>query len=221
MGGLRGLTLFPESAAQPEQPADLSSIEAPEDIVPVSRFALEDNFDDPARTATPLFPPGIMEFDVDSGIGLMTSHYNGVLAAMYDTPVIGDFTATLELQPLDPAPGAGYGLIFRSDDAADGLAYYYVALVAPADGVVTLTRWDSNGPAELIRAPATFDPSGLIQLTVRADGSRLDMEIDGAPAGTVIDESTLGPGIFGLTIYSPVEGDQVAFISLQVESPGR
>jgi hypothetical protein len=194
---------------------------APADVLPSSAL-LEDTFDDPGRTAVPLFGPELMEFEVDadSGTAIMTAHYYGVLAAMYDSPVVGDFVATLELQPLDPAPGAGYGLIFRSDDAIDGLAHYYVALVAPADRVVTLTRWGQGGAAELVRAPYIPASDGLIQLTVRADGSRIDLEIDGLSAATVIDESVLGPGIFGLAMNSPRQGDALAFLSLLVELHG-
>jgi len=183
-----------------------------------SQVLLQDSFEDSATSAVPLFGPESMEFQVSDGLGVMTAHNPGILAALYDAPSVADFTATLKFLAPEPAAGAGYGMVFRSDDAAGGLAHFYLLLVSPADGNVVLSRLDSTGVAEIARVPYSVGSNGVITMVTRAHGAHLEVEVDGQPLISADDSAALGPGIVGLAMLSPVENDIVLFQSLKVEA---
>jgi hypothetical protein len=189
------------------------------EIVAASGLLLEDHFEDPANTAVPLFGPESMEFEIVDGAGLMTAHNAGLLAAMYDSPPINDFVATLEFLVPAPAAGAGYGMVFRSDDAPGGLAHFYLVLVSPGDGNVVLSRLDTGGVKELARVPYTGGSDGEISMVTRAQGGEFEVEVNGEILVNAQDSAPLGPGIFGLAMLSPLNGDLVIVQSFEVRAP--
>lgn len=213
----------PSAAEAPPQPGAPPS---PEVFAPTilpneggTQFLFHDGFTDPSISAVPLFAPEYMGFQVADGAGVMTAHNSGVLTAMYASASAADFVATLKFLVPAPAAGAGYGMVFRSDDAAGGLAHFYLLLVSPTDGNVVLSRWDPAGVEEITRVPYTAGPTGQISMVTRAEGSHFEVEIDGEPLISADDSAPLGAGIFGLAMLSPVDGDLVIFQSLMVEAP--
>jgi hypothetical protein len=213
--------LAPSNTPQPQLPptAEVNVIPIePGGPVLSSGVLLEDMFDDPSRTAVPLFGPKLMEFTVDAGAGTLIAHSRGALVAMYDSPSVADFDATLGMWIPSPVSGAGYGLVFRSDDAQGGLNYYYAVLLMPADGQVVLKRWDSAGVTDVAAAPQTFDSSSPVEVGVRAQGSVIDISINGTALISTQDGGIPGPGIFGLLVDSPKDGDLAIFEQFTVVS---
>ncbi len=211
------------SEANPVPPTQAAAVPATQGapVMPTAGAAsaplLVDTFDDPGRSATPLFGPETMEFSLYDGIGSLIAHKPGVLVALYDTPQATDFQATAKLWAPDPQPGAGYGLLFRSDDRAGGLAYYYMVLIQPADGIVVLDRWDAGKMTEVARRPLPDLGDGRLQLRLRVRGSDISVDINGAQVMQAQDSALPLPGLIGLVIQSPKDPDSVLFDELRVE----
>ena len=205
--------------AQSETEPDLlvAPVIVPAGPLDASDVRLQDDFEDPARTAVPLFGQDAMEFDLNGGTALMTAHSPGALLAMYDSPSVADFVATLELSIPEPVPGAGYGMVFRSDDAVDGLVHYYLLLASPANGTLKLGRWGPGGFTDVAEAPLPANSGNHLEISVRAEGSFIEVDIEGQPTLSAEDSALLQPGILGLAMLSPRDGDQVVFWDFSVE----
>jgi hypothetical protein len=186
-----------------------------------SGVLLHDTFDDPATSATPLFGADIMGFSVSGGSGTMTAHEQGVLVATYASPLVADFNAALTLRMPVVKPGLGAGLVFRSDNADGGLAYYYMLLVRPADGYVGLWRYQNSQMAEVKRsslASPAIRAGEPITLALAASADVIGVYVNNLPAFTIQDSGLPLPGILGLALTGPGDGDQVIFDELRVEA---
>ena len=212
--------LTPEE--EPAYPADTVPTMVPTAVwvptdAPEPNLLLLDIFDDPSNSAIPLFGTQYMDFGLENEIGTLTAYDPGILVATYPVPVVADFAATLILWAPDPQPGAGYGMVFRSDDAVDGLAYYYLLQAQPADGLLRLRRYSGGQMTELYEGPLPEIGEGPFGIYVEVRGSEIQVEVNNERAFLVEDTALLGPGIFGLAIVSPKSGDFVLFDELRVE----
>jgi hypothetical protein len=179
---------------------------------------LLDRFEDPANSASPLFEAQYMDFKLAEGVGILTAYVPGVLPSIYPTPKVADFAATLVLWAPEPQPKAGYGMVFRSDDAADGLAHYYLLLVKPADGIVNLSRFAEGQLTEIYEGPLPALGGEPFTLYVRMEGSEIQVDINGENLFLLEDSALPEPGILGLAIASPISGDTLLFDELRVEA---
>jgi hypothetical protein len=190
---------------------------------PNGALILEDDFDDTGG-ARALFGPEFMTFDYVGGEGrLATTYKEGVLPAMYATPTVADFLAEFNFRAESSTPGSGYGLICRSDDAEDGLAWYYQVLIQPADGSAEFGSW---GDGEWVVEQAYPLPSGLAAQTgsnhvrVEAVGGEFRVFFNGTFVFEVADTTLTAPGIFGLSMVSGIaDPDAVYFDNLRVYEP--
>jgi hypothetical protein len=210
----------------PEEPlefaADVEQTSTPtSDVTPTAslepNILLLDVFDDPANTAIPLFGTQHMEFALEDGVATITAHNPGVLVATYPSPQVADFVATLLLWAPDPQPNAGYGLVFRSDDAADGLAYYYLLIALPADGLLRLIHFDGSQLTTLHESPLPETGDVPFAMYIEVEASQIHVDVNGEHAFLFEDSSLLGPGIFGLAMVSPTPNDRALFKELRVE----
>jgi hypothetical protein len=208
-----------EPLAFPEElePTSTPSVVAEPTISSESNLLLLDRFEDPSNTATPLFSSQYMDFELDNAIGTLTAYDPGILVATYPSPQVADFAATLILWAPDPQPGAGYGMVFRSDDAADGLAHYYLLQAQPADGLLRLRRYSGGQMTDLYEGPLPDTGDMPFVLYVRVEASEIHVDVNGEHAFLLEDSALPEPGIFGLAMVSPTSGDRVLFDELRVE----
>jgi hypothetical protein len=213
-------TTVPPTAVPPPADTPVAPTPAPP---PSPAFILEDDFDQPGG-ARPLFGSEVMTFDYVSGEGRLTTTFQGgVLPAMYATPKAADFVAEFDFRAASAIPGSGYGLIFRSDDAPGGLAWYYQVLIRPADGTATFSCWKDGAwvldqvhqlPAGLAR------PTGSNHVRVEAVGNEFTVFVNGTLVFEATDASLPAAGIFGLSMVSGIAGpDTVYFDNLVVSAP--
>jgi len=213
----------PEASAlgEPTDPATATSTDPPAAPTLPATASLLDRFDDPGGTAQPLFGPEHMSFGLDQGAGKMTAHNPGVLVATYPAPQMANLDATLSLRLPNPRSGAGGGMVFRSDDAAGGLAHYYLLLVYPADEYIVLKRFKDNQLTEITRrslAGGGYVSGTPVTLSLGCIGDEFSVYVNNLPAFTVKDAELPLPGILGLAMISPHDGDQVLFDEFRVEA---
>jgi hypothetical protein len=141
---------------------------------------------------------------------------------MYAAPALGDFIAEVEIRSPSAAPGSSYGLVFRSEDPAGGLAYYYHVLLWPADGRISLDAWKDGGWAlteggALPQGLATATGPNVLRLEAR--GSQFRVLVNGSLALEVQDAQIPGPGALGLSISTTNFPETVYFDNLEVSAP--
>jgi hypothetical protein len=190
-------------------------------VIAQSNLLLADDFETPG-SAVALFGAGFMEFRYVEGQGALTARSPGVLPAMYAGPLLTDFIAEVEIRSPSAAPGSGYGLVFRSDDPAEGLAHYYHVLLWPADGRISLDAWKDgawvlteSGP--LPQGLATATGPNLLRLEAR--GSQFRFLVNGSLVLEVQDSQIPGPGLLGLSISTTNHPETVTFDNLEVSAP--
>jgi len=207
-----------ESSTSPATASPTVTSTAPTEPAPAW---IHDRFDDPDGTAQPLFGSEHMTFELDQGVGRMTAHNPGVLVATYPAPQVDDFDASLRFRLPNPRSGAGAGIVFRSDDADGGLAHYYLLLVYPADNFVVLKRFQDQRLVEVQRSPLASGslPAGTpITLSLGCRGNEFSVYVNNMPAFKAQDAKLPLPGILGLAMIDPYEGDQVLFEEFRVEA---
>lgn len=199
----------PTNTAVPGQPVPLE----------LGELLFEDTFQS-TTNAVPLFDPNVMTFMPDAGQGVMTANFQGgVLGAMYSDLLAQDFIAELEIYTDELAPGSRVGIIFRSDDVPDGLAYYYHLLLGPTDGVLTMDVWKDGqwGLLDSVDISETLMPaSGTHRLRLEADGSAFRVFLNGTFILDVVDSQVPDAGIFGLSVVSANPPETVTFDNLRI-----
>ncbi len=167
-----------------------------------ANLMLQDEFDGTSRSARALFPPDVMRFDLVNGAGRLTSTSTGILPAMYSHPQLRDFVAEFEFRAA-LNDDTGLGLIFRSEDATDGLASYYMLLIHPFRQVAVLACWNSGKWAswrEQALPPNILASDGANQIRFEAIGSRFRARLNGRPVLDVEDPTLQKPGLLGLCL---------------------
>jgi hypothetical protein len=163
-----------------------------------------------------------MEFRYVDGQGALTARSPGVLPAMYAGTPLTDFIAEVEIRAPSAAPGSGYGLVFRSDDPAEGLAHYYHVLLWPADGRISLDAW-KDGAWVLTESGALpqglATPTGPNLLRLEARGAEFRVLVNGSLVLEVQDSQIPGPGVLGLSIFTTNFPETVNFDNLEVSLP--
>lgn len=212
----------PTPSATATHPGPPTNTPRPGDPLPRARGELifADSFDSPEGGAVPLFGPESMTLAYEAGQGGMTGIFQGgVLAAMYDQPVIADFIAELEIRAENLDPGSRVGLIFRSDDAQGGLERYYNLALGPGDATLAIDAW-KQGQWVLQRqtpvSPALLPPSGTHRLRLEVEGSRFRVFLNGTFVLEVVDTSLPEAGILGLSLVSAAPPETVTFDNLRV-----
>ncbi len=210
--------LSPEEAA----PAATSPTERP---VPTAtarsaqpEILLSDRFNDPAGSAVPLFGAQYMTFAAEAGIGTITAKAPGVLPAMYNSPKVADFNATVSLLVPDPKPEAGYGLIFRAQESGSQLSEYYMLIARPMEGLLDLQQYVNGGVVDVAHVALPASQANVWQLTVRVQGSQLEAQANDGETLTVSDLTLLQPGKLALVLSSNSTADSVLFNEVRVEA---
>lgn len=180
----------------------------------VGEMLLEDDFSRTPSVAHALFGNDIMSFENADGKGCLTAFQgNAVLPAMYSSPIVDDFIAEFDFQPKVASPDGQYGLIFRSDDAAGGLAYYYLLNITPTERVIELWTW----VATWVSRSVLEVKQGIISMTgenhvrMEAKKSTFRIFINDHLIGEFHDSNLTTPGILGLTIISKNPPETVCF----------
>ena len=179
----------------------------------------EDNFQS-AGSAVPLFGADVMTLDYADGVGVMTAQFpGGVLAGMYPEPKIQDFIMDLEISVDDLAPGSRVGVIFRSDDIAEGLAHYYHLVLGPTDGTVGIDMWKDGGWAlqkgDTI-SRSLLPPTGTHRLRLETEGSNVRVFLNGTFVFELADQQLPDAGIIGLSMVSAAPPERAAFDNLKI-----
>ncbi len=210
---------------------EVQKLAAPEaaEQLPNGELLLADDFTSADRAPAALFGEEWMEFGLVDGQGRLAGSAHGlVLPAMYATPTVADFAAEFDFfAPLGLSDGE-YGLIFRSDDARDGLDYYYAVGFSPAGGLVELKAWHdpawgSTRAGDL--PPGALNPGGFTHVRIEAAEDRFRVFSDGVLVLEHQDATLSAPGIFGLYMVPGVgltdeQQDEVLFRSLRVYALG-
>jgi len=210
-----------EALALAQPPATQGPTPISATVIAPSDVLLADDFESDGG-ATALFGAEFMEFAYDGGEGALTARTAGVLPAMYTAPALGDFIAEVEIRAPSAAPGSSYGLVFRSEDPAGGLAYYYQLLLWPADGRISLDAWKNGGwplteSAALPPGLAAATGSNLLRLEAR--GAQFRVLVNGSLALEVQDSQIPGPGALGLSVSTTNFPETVYFDNLEVSEP--
>jgi hypothetical protein len=187
---------------------------------PGSTALLSDDFQS-ASPAEPLFGSEFMTFTLEAGEGKLTSLYpGGVVPVMYAIPILADFALEVDIRFPDPQATSVAGIIFRSDDAADGLAHYYHLAFLPAGPRVTLDVW-ADGAFSTVTTSSlgagVVDPSGANRLRLEAVGDQFRVSVNGQFAFDVTDARLPDPGIFGLSVIAARSPETAYFDNLSVE----
>jgi hypothetical protein len=172
--------------------------------------------------AQPLFGTEVMSFTQQSGEGVLTSYSaDGVVPVMYAEPVLTDFSLEVDVRFPRAQPSSTAGVLFRSDDAAGGLAHYYLFAFLPTERKVNLDLWRDGVWSTLATAPipdGVVVPGAIDRLRVEADGSQLRLAVNGERLLEVNDDSLTAPGIVGLSLVAPQTPDSVFFDNLRIEA---
>lgn len=196
----------------------------PETVVPpVTAALLTDEFEG-ASPARPLFGPEYMTFTVENGQGSLTARTpGGVLPVMYATPQLKDFALEVDVRFPEARPESVAGIIFRSDDAADGLAHYYHLAFRPASAQVSLDLWKDGAWASVEAAPigdGILDATGLDRLRLEADSGLFRLFVNGVLVLEAADARLADAGIVGLSIVADQVPETVYFDNLRIEPLG-
>jgi hypothetical protein len=182
---------------------------------------LEDGYDRRRALARTLFGADTMRFEHSAGRGCLTAlHANAVLPAMYPEPVVANFVAELDMNWGDATPASQYGLIFRSDDEAAGLAHYYLLNLVPKSDRVEFTAWDGAWVVyEAEPLPAgTLSRTDSSRLRVEARSNSFRLYLNDGFVAEFTDSTLPAPGLFGLSIVSGSSPETVCFDNLTVRS---
>lgn len=185
---------------------------------------LEDGFEGLLPHARQLFGVKWMTFILAGGAGKLTGLGSGdVLPVMYPAPLASDFNAEFDFLPEHTSPSSGYGLIFRSDDEKDGLAYYNLVVIQPAERIGRVQTWKDG--AWVFDRQFTLAPDALLA----EEPNRVRIEVDGPVLRVFLNDKwsfdctiqdLRSAGIFGLALV-PGEAlpDAVYFDNLRVYAP--
>jgi hypothetical protein len=210
------------TAAEPPGGATLDPLAAtlaPDTPVPAA--LLIDDFEG-GSPAQPLFGAEFMTFTQQSGEGVLTSYSaGGVVPVMYDEPVLADFALEVDVRFPQAQSTSIAGIVFRSDDAAGGLDYYYQFAFLPKVRKVNLDLWKDGQWSTLATAPipdGVVVPGAIDRLRVEADGSQLRLRVNGTSLLEANDDSLTAPGVVGLSLVAAQTPDSVFFDNLRLEA---
>jgi hypothetical protein len=195
---------------------------SPATSVPTSSAALLVDHFEGTSPAAALFGPEFMTFSLEGGEGKLTSQTpGGIVPVMYAAPPVADFALEVDVRFPNAAPQSAAGIIFRSDDAPSGLAFYYHLTLRPADSLIELAVWKDGAfsPIEMASIVAGgLDLDGTNRLRLEANGADLRAYINGALALEASDARLTGPGIIGLSLVGSQPPQTVYFDNLSVEA---
>ncbi len=179
---------------------------------------LSDRFNDPASTAKPMFGTQYMGFAAQDGIGTLTANAPGVLPALYSSPTVADFTATVSLLVPDPKPEAGYGLIFRAQESGSQLSQYYMLVVRPVEGLLDLQQYVNGRVTDITHVPLPASQANVWQLTLTVKGQQIEAQANDGDTLLASDLSLVEPGKLALVLSSTTTADSVLFNQVRVEA---
>lgn len=185
-----------------------------EHTIATGQVRFQDTFDSQTPRARALFGLPYMTFDQTTGQGCVTALQPGlVLPAMYTQPFLADFVLDVEIIPQQVSSNSQYGIIFRSDDEADGLAYYYLLNLQPASQTLELLVWDRDWgtQATVSVPPGILNESGPNHLRLEAHKSTFGIAINGVFVQEIQNFTLPEPGIFGLSLIAANPSETVCF----------
>ncbi len=188
---------------------------------PPGPVVLDDGYEGSRTQARALFGTDTMRFEHRAGRGCLTALLdNAVLPVIYSEPVPADFIAEIDIYRGEATATSQYGLIFRSDDVAAGLAHYYLLNLFPESGRVELIAWEGAWVLrESVSLPVgTLSAAGGERLRVEARASSFNVYINERLVAGFTDSSLSAPGLFGLSVISGSSPETVCFDNLMVHS---
>lgn len=116
------------------------------------------------------------------------------------------------------SPDSQYGIIFRSDDEAEGLAYYYLINLQPAYNTGKLLVWDRDWGTQtaLTVPPDALATTGSNHLRIEARDSTFRVSINNVFVGEIQNFTLPEPGIFGLSLVAANAPEMVCFDNLAI-----
>jgi len=183
------------------------------------QLLFQDAFNAQMAQARALFGSPYMAFDQTTGQGCVTALQPGlVLPAMYSQPVLADFVLDVDIIPRQVSPNSQYGIIFRSDDEADGLVYYYLLNLQPAAHKLELLVWDRDWgtQAAVSLSPDILAINGVNHLRLEAHESTFGITINGVFVQEIQNFTLPEPGIFGLSLIAASPSETVCFDNLAI-----
>lgn len=185
---------------------------------PASGTRLVDAFNDPTRTAVPMFSQRYMDFEADAGTGTLTARAPGVMVALYDAPQFGDLTATVSVLVPDPKPNAGYGLVFGAQESGGQLTDYCIVLVEPTSSLLHLWCHTEGSLRDVAQAPLPASQANVWEVTVRVSGGTITASANDGQQLVASGAPGLGPGRLGLVLMSRTSDDVVLFHDFKAEA---
>ena len=113
-------------------------------------------------------------------------------------------------------PRSKYGLIFRSDDVKDGLAFYYYLEIDPYQHLVVLHTWDlgwKQSTNNVLRAVGLL-LDGTNSFRFEVFRSTFTVFINGNKAGTIVNNNLQNAGLIGLCMSGQKVPDTLCFDNL-------
>lgn len=188
---------------------------------PAGRLIFADSFKATSTVAgRPMFAAKYMEYETGGGRAVISSKTRGVLPVLYPGHTLRDFTAEYEVA--HPNDNCQYGLIYRSDDMAEGLAHYYMLTITPQERF-RLSCWRS--PRWVLQKELPIKAGALRKrqpnhVRVEVVGKRCRVHLNGKSVGEFKDGNLMKPGIIGLCLSAlGDEPTSVVFHSLRVSKP--
>ena len=176
---------------------------------------LQDNFSASYGRKQPLFPKSMMEFSNSMGKGCLQVFSTGIIPVMYTTMQVRDFVIEFEVSVSGP-PKSKYGLILRSDDVKDGLAFYYYLEIDPFQQLVVLHTWDQTWKQSrnnVLRAKGLL-LNGTNSFQFEVFNSAFTVFINGEKAGTIVNNHLQKAGLIGLCMSGLKVPDSLCFGNL-------
>ena len=185
---------------------------------------LADTFDGrAANSGRPLFGSQQMTWETGDKTGKLTALVTGVLPVMYARPNLKDFIAEFEVAA--PADKCDYGIVFRSDDLAEGLDFYYMLTIS-TDATVRLAcwrypEWKVNKSAEI--AAGLLSDTNPNRFRVEVSGQKFRVYVNGTAVADFEDATLTQPGPVGLCISAEPNATVVfrSFRVLQTQSTAK
>ena len=172
-----------------------------------------------ASTLGPLEPHLLRGTDMawtgDSGSNIyrLTNTSNGgnvkYFVAALPNGTAQEISVSVGVKGLSGANYSGAGLVFNFD--LDSRTY--LALVLTASNQLAIYQKSAQGMSELARLPQAIDTrGGMVQLTLRATGKGVDIEVDGAHQGAID-----GVGLRGQAGILAIDGGDYSFATYEVK----
>jgi hypothetical protein len=168
-----------------------------------------------------LFGLDYMNLSISNGQCHIAANSNGnLLPVMYAYPPLDDLAIELELTIDGVNSKSEYGIIFQSDDElSDGLDYYYLFSIKPAEKEMAITLWKNVEWTNVYKQQMPEEPllpGKPTHVRLEFVDQQIRVFLNGEFVFETLDDQITTPGIFGVAVASFSAPETLHYDNLKV-----